>query len=454
MINASADRTRSERRAEGEALREKTPWDSHAEWRQAPGRDPLAILAASDSERLADLVPRRYKKMRKDPFAFLRGAASIMAADLAGSAMAGLPVQACGDCHIGNFGVFVSPEGRVTFDINDFDETLPGIDFTVDLKRLAASVAVEAIAEGEADAGRVRELATASVEAYRAHMHALAAMEPLACWRSGIDLDEEVARIDDDRSRDEVRRDLESGLAHETVEADVPEVDPAVREGPPASWRIADDGRKVFHRMPDGDDEPVRDAAAALALYPDSLSPERRGLVARYALRDVAFKVVGIGSIGRVTAVGLYADADGAPLFLQVKEARDSVMAPLVLSGSPLPASGGERVVEGQRIMQAASDLFLGTARSPASGRSYYVRQLKNHKLSDVAEMMSRDGPKRYAALCGRTLARAHARSGNAAMIAGYLGFGDGFDRALAEFALAYATQTQGDHAALLERDA
>ncbi|GJD96430.1 hypothetical protein OCOJLMKI_3651 [Methylobacterium iners] len=164
--------------------------------------------------------------------------------------------------------------------------------------------------------------------------------------------------------------------------------------------------------------------------------------------------MVGIGSVGRVCAVGLYADADGAPLFLQIKEARESVMAPLVLPGHRISASGGERVVEGQRIMQAASDLFLGTARSPASGRAYYVRQLKNHKLSDVAEMMSRDGPKRYAALCGRTLARAHARSGDAAMIAGYLGTGDGFDRAVAEFALAYAAQTQADHAALLERDA
>ncbi|WP_238246354.1 DUF2252 family protein, partial [Methylobacterium iners] len=259
MITASADRTRRERLAEGEALREETPWDFHAPWRPAPGRDPLAILAESDAERLPDLVPRRYKKMRRNAFTFLRGAAAIMAADLAGSAMAGLPVQACGDCHIGNFGVFVSPEGRVAFDINDFDETLPGVDFTVDLKRLAASVVVEAMAETDADAERARELAIAGVEAYRAHMHALAAMEPLAGWRSGIDLDEEVARIDDHRSREEVESDLEAGLAHETVEADVPEVDPAVREGPPASWRIADYGRKVFHRLPDGDDEPVRD---------------------------------------------------------------------------------------------------------------------------------------------------------------------------------------------------
>ena len=452
MSDASAHRTRRERYAAGEALREAARHEAHSEWRAAPGRDPLAILAESDSTRLPDLIPRRYRKMRKNAFTFLRGAAAIMAADLAGSAMAGIPVQACGDCHIGNFGVFVSPEGRVMFDINDFDETLPGIDFTVDLKRLAASVAVEAVAEADFGSDRARELACTSVAAYREHMHALEAMGPLACWRSSIDLDHEVSRIGDDDSRDDLRRDLDAGLRHETVEADTPDLDPATRDGAPSTWRIADEGKKVFHRLPDGSDEPMRDARAALELYPDSLAPERRSLVARYALRDVAFKVVGIGSVGRVCAVGLYTDADGAPLFLQVKEAQASVMAPLVLSPIPEAGSAGQRVVEGQRIMQAASDIFLGTAQSPASGRSYYVRQLKNHKLSDVADLMSKDEPKRYAALCGRTLARAHARSGDAATIAGYMGQSESFDGAVAEFAMTYATRTLADHAVLLDQ--
>lgn len=453
MSDASAHRTRRERYADGDALREAIPHEAHSEWRPAPGRNPLAILAESDSARLPDLIPRRYKKMRKNAFTFLRGAAAIMATDLVGSAMAGIPVQACGDCHIGNFGVFVSPEGRVMFDINDFDETLPGIDFTVDLKRLAASVAVEAMAEADFGEDRARELACASVAAYREHMDTLGEMEPLACWRSSIDLDHEVSRIDDDGSRDDLRRDLDAGLHHETVEADTPDLDPATRDGAPATWCIADEGRKVFHRLPDGSDEPIRDARAALELYPDSLAPERRNLVARYALRDVAFKVVGIGSVGRVCAVGLYTDADGAPLFLQIKEAQASVMAPLVLSPIPAAGSEGRRVIDGQRIMQAASDIFLGTAHSPASGRSYYVRQLKNHKLSNVADLMSEDEPKRYAALCGRTLARAHARSGDAAAIAGYMGRSKSFDDAVAAFAMTYAAQAMADHASLLDRD-
>ncbi|WP_375408130.1 DUF2252 domain-containing protein [uncultured Methylobacterium sp.] len=454
MSDASARRTRRERYAEGEALRDATPHAAHAEWRTGRTRDPLAILAESDAARLPDLIPRRYRKMRKNAFTFLRGAAAIMAADLVGSAMAGIPVQACGDCHIGNFGVFVSPEGRVMFDINDFDETLPGIDFTVDLKRLAASVAVEAVAEADFGEDRARELACASVAAYREHMDTLGEMEPLACWRSSIDLDHEVSRIDDHRSRDDLRRDLDAGLRHETVEADIPDLDPATRDGAPATWRIADEGRKVFHRLPDGSDEPICDARAALELYPDSLAPERQALVARYALRDVAFKVVGIGSVGRVCTVGLYTDADGAPLFLQVKEAQASVMAPLVLSPIGAAGSEGRRVIDGQRIMQAASDIFLGTAHSPASGRSYYVRQLKNHKLSNVPDLMSDDEPRRYAALCGRTLARAHARSGDAAAIAGYMGRSTSFDDAMAAFAMTYAEQTLDDHAALLDREA
>lgn len=453
MSDASAHRKRAIRESEGEALRKVISRQDHADWQPAPGRDPLAILAESDAGRLPDLVPRRYKKMRKNSFTFLRGAAAVMAADLIGRPMAGIPVQACGDCHIGNFGVFPSPEGRAVFDINDFDETMPDVDFTVDIKRLAASVAVEALAEAEFDAETAREAARASVRAYREHMHRLAQMEPLACWRSSIDLDHEISHIDDDPSRHEVRAGLEAGLSDALQSADVPGLAPETKDGPPATWRIADDGKKVFHALADGDDTPVRDARIGLLAYPNSLSPERRALVARYGLRDVAFKVVGIGSVGRVCAVGLYTDADGAPLFLQIKEARPSVLAPLVLGQLPSSIDDGQWIVQGQRIMQAASDLFLGTARSPTSGRSYYVRQLKNHKLSDVAGLMSKDEPRRYARLCGRTLARAHARSGDAATIAGYLGEDDVFDEVIACFAWRYATQTQDDHAALVARD-
>lgn len=415
----------------------------------------MAVLAQGDVGRVPDLVPLRYARMGENPFAFLRGAAAVMAADLVGAPMAGLPVQACGDCHIGNFGVYLSPENQVMFDINDFDETLPGVDFTVDVKRLAASVAVAALVIAKADPDKARKAARASVSAYRGHMRELADLSPLACWKSRIDIAHELAHLADTDLRDRIVRDIDKGLmADGKPNVDVPLLDPATKSGPPEGWRIAEKRPTVFRTTSRGDGSYVADARAALERYPEDLSAERRLLAARYAMRDVAFKVVGIGSVGTVCAVGLYTDADGAPLFLQIKEAKDSVLAPLVLDASVAPPPGGQRVTDGQRIMQAASDLFLGVARSEESGRCYYVRQLKNRKLSSVAELLEESGTKPYAQLCGTTLARAHARSGDVAAIAGYLGGSDAFDEAVAEFAMAYARQTLADHAQLCGRSA
>ncbi|GJE18154.1 DUF2252 domain-containing protein [Methylobacterium marchantiae] len=450
MTTLPISSSRAERVEAGKHLREFVSRESHGDWQPAASRDPLASLHANDAGRLLELIPLRHERMRASPFAFLRGAAAVMADDLLGVPVPGIPVQACGDCHIGNFGVFRSPEGLTLFDINDFDETLWNVDFTVDVKRLAASVAVAALPQGE---DKARRAARASVRAYREHMRELSSLTPLAIWHSRIDLDREVGRTGNGdlcrRLVAEAEEETAGGLSH----GDAPNLDPATLSSDPAEWRIADKmaGRwlTVFHEGPNGLTEAVEEAKAALLDYPPSLTADRNLLALRYTQRDVAFKVVGIGSVGTVCAVGVYADADGAPLFLQIKEARPSVLAQLALSPFFL-GSEGQRVIDGQRIMQAASDLFLGTSRSEASGRSYYVRQLKNKKLSSVGEILAESGAKAYARLCGTTLARAHARSGDAAMISGYLGKGDAFDEAIAEFAMRYARQTTADHAALV----
>ncbi|KQP85430.1 hypothetical protein ASF60_04825 [Methylobacterium sp. Leaf113] len=438
--------SREERRAAGKRLREHVSRESHGQWQPTPQRDPLAVLRAGDAGRLPSLIPLRYERMRDNAFAYLRGAAAVMAADLEGVPVPGIPVQACGDCHVGNFGVYRSPEGQTLFDINDFDETLWNVDFTVDVKRLAASVALAALPRG---VEKARKAAKATACAYREHMRDLSNLSPLAIWHSRIDIDLEVGRFGDGdlcrRLLSEASMENADGLSR----GDTPKLASEPDRQNPADWRIADKDRTIFHEGPDGLTEAVQHAEAALQAYPGALSADRWTLVSRYARRDVAFKVVGIGSVGLVCAVGIYADADGAPLFLQIKEARPSVIGQLALKPFSI-VSEGQRVIDGQRIMQAASDLFLGTAQSEASGRSYYVRQLKNRKLSAVGEILSESGAKAYAQLCGTTLARAHARSGDAVMIAGYLGKGSAFDEAIADFAMAYARQSVEDHALLI----
>ncbi|MCJ2034627.1 DUF2252 domain-containing protein [Methylobacterium sp. J-068] len=445
MTDTPNPTSRAARRAAGKRLRERVTRESLGRWEPGPRRDPLAILRAGDSGRLGPLVPLRYARMRENAFAFLRGSAAVMAADLEGAPVPGIPVQACGDCHIGNFGVYRSPEGQTLFDINDFDETLWNVDFTVDVKRLAASVALAALPRGE---DKARRAAKASARAYREHMRELANLSPLAIWHSRIDLDHEVGRLGDGdlcrRLLAEATAENEDGLSR----GDAPKLAVSPDHTDPEAWRIADKAPTIFHEGPDGLTEAVRDAEAALLAYPQSLTADRWTLVSHYAQRDVAFKVVGIGSVGLVCAVGIYADADGAPLFLQIKEARPSVIGQLALHPFSV-LSEGQRVIDGQRIMQAASDPFLGTTFSEASGRSYYVRQLKNRKLSAVGEILSESGAKAYAQLCGTTLARAHARSGDAVMIAGYLGKGSAFDEAIADFAMTYARQSISDHALL-----
>jgi uncharacterized protein (DUF2252 family) len=440
----SALKNRADRYEHGRSLRARTPREAHAKLHGPLDRDAVAILAESDPERVAELVPRRYKLMMADPFGFLRGAAAVMAADLAHQPRAGAPVQACGDCHLMNFGAFNSPEDNILFDINDFDETLPGVDFTVDVKRLAASVAVAARAASMSNK-RARSLAAGAVTAYREHIHALFDLSPLEIWHSRIDLEQELRHI----KSPELRRSLSTVIRHAQHRGlDKDDNFPHLVTG--GEPKIADKPPTIFHITPKTVGGHRIDFARSFAHYRETLTPDRTVLFDRYRMMDVAFKAVGVGSVGTICVVGLFLSGDHEPLFLQVKQAQRSVLERL---SEKLAYQGpqGRRVVEGQRMMQAATDIFLGWTSDESSGLAFYVRILKNRRLGAVSELAEQEALSEYARLCGRTLARSHARSGDPAVIAGYMGRSEAFDDALGSFAMAYAEQTVKDHAALVK---
>ncbi|HWG05879.1 MAG TPA: DUF2252 family protein, partial [Beijerinckiaceae bacterium] len=346
------------------------------------------------------------------------------------------------DSHLMNFGAFVTPEDNILFDVNDFDETLPGVDFTVDLKRLAASVAVAA-ADAQASKKIARRLAAATVAAYREHMFDLVDRSPLEIWHNAINLEQEIKSV----SSPLLRRKLAIIITRARGKG-LDKDDNFVHLVASGDTRIADKPPNVFHFDPDADNRYKFDARHVFEHYRAGLSPDRRHLIALYDLKDLAFKVVGVGSVGTFCCVGLFESEDSEPLFLQVKQAQRSALERLgpdhVFHGHQ-----GQRVVEGQRMMQAATDIFLGWTQDDASGRQFYIRTLKNRRLGGISEIAEAGALSDYAQLCGRTLARAHARTGDPATIAGYMGSSDEFDDALASFAIAYAAQTTSDHAAL-----
>jgi uncharacterized protein (DUF2252 family) len=413
----------------GARLRQHARRSAHAQWSPSAGRaDPVQVLIDQGKTRIQSLLPLRYARMRTDPFAFLRGAAAIMAADLADTPASGLRVQACGDCHLANFGSYATPEGTPVFDVNDFDETLPA-PFEWDVKRLATSLAVAGRVASMAERAN-RELACSAVRSYREHMGILASMSPIAAWNTRIDLAAAIAGIDAVQLRERLERRLAkvlaSGGAHFGLVLGHGQAS-RIKEKPPLVSRIS------AHEL---------HARQAFESYAQTLQEDRRVLLARYELRDVAFKVVGVGSVGTFCAIGLFVSAGGAPLLLQIKQAQDSVLAPA--AGASAYRNQGQRVVVGQRMMQAATDVFLGWTQEPLAGRDFYVRRLKDARLADIGTMIEEELPF-YAALCGRTLARAHARAGDAPAIAGYLGSGTAFDDAVTDFAMAYADQTERD---------
>jgi uncharacterized protein (DUF2252 family) len=436
--------SRTERSKQGKELRHQTPREAHADLEGSMTRSAVEILAESDAERFPELVPERYRRMMCNPFAFLRGAAAVMATDLAGQPMAGLPVQAGGDSHLMNFGAFVTPEDNILFDVNDFDETLPGVDFTVDLKRLAASVAVAASAAGS-NKKQARALAATTVKAYRTHMAALGKLSPIEIWHSRIDLEQEIKRI----GNADLRRKLVGVIAKARGEGLSKDDNfPHLVGG--GSRKIVDKPTTIFHLDPKADARHGLDVEAVFAAYRKGLNPDRLPLLDRFAVKDLAFKAVGVGSVGTYCYVALLMTADNEPLFLQIKQALNSVLERL---NGKLAYKGnqGRRVVHGQQMMQAASDIFLGSTQDDTSRRQFSIRTLKNRRLGSVSEISEGEALSDYAQLCGRTLARAHARSGDPAGIAGYAGKSEVLDDAIASFAMAYADQTNTDYAALVK---
>ena len=407
-------------------------------WKARADRpDPVTALVASLRHNIAHLLPIRYDRMSASPASFLRGAAALMAADLAGTPSSGLWVQACGDCHLHNFGVFAAPDGTPLFDINDFDETLPA-PFEWDLKRLATSFILEAAARGLGP--RVgRQLARATVMSYRIHMWSLIDLPPLELWRRRVPMMDVVDAIEDPKLRDrESRRALNWA---DTAQAGYPHLIEKRRR----MWRIVAKPPLVFPLCGGEDDTYEIVARTAFETYRRSLSEERRLLLDRYELADLAFKVAGIGSVGTFCAIGLFVSADGAPLLLQIKEAAASVLAPFTRAS--VYQNQGKRVVTGQRITQAQSDIFLGWTEHPGDDQHCYVRQLKDPRLARVGDELAETSLAHHAALCGVTLARAHARSGDPAAMAGYMGNGGAFDAAITSFAVDYAAQTTNDWA-------
>ena len=443
----------AERTARGRAARSEVPRSRQAEFAPGPERpDPIALLESQADGRVPELVPIRYGRMLVSPFAFYRGAALVMASDLATTPVAGLRAQLCGDAHLSNFGVFGSPERRMVFDINDFDETMPG-PFEWDLKRLAASLEVAGRDRGFADAERDRIVRTC-VSSYRTAMAGFAAQTNLEVFYARFDVEEVVARYRASVPHKVLKR-AEKGLAKARTKDSMQALDklthevdgePRISADPPLIVPIrdllSDDRAAIFTEW----------AHARLREYRRTLETDRRRLLERYEFLDVARKVVGVGSVGTLAWIALFLGRDRRdPLFLQMKEAEPSVLEEF--AGRSDYRNAGHRVVAGQRLMQATSDIFLGWLHvaEGVDGREHdlYVRQLRDWKGSAEIEAMIPKSMRIYAEMCGWTLARAHARSGDAVAIAAYLGTSDTFDRAIAAFAAAYADQNERDYEAL-----
>jgi len=431
--------TLEERMAAGKALRERVPRTSQSEYAPSKARpDPVELLKKGDHARLAELLPIRYERMRGSPFAFFRGAAGVMASDLAGTPATGIRVQACGDCHISNFGGYGSPERQLVFDINDFDESLPA-PWEWDVKRLAASIVLAGRQAGTRER-HCGDAARIAVESYREHMQEYAEMRALDAWYSHLDAE---IFIDEARTAAAKKRwrEIEEKAIRETAE----HVFPRITDDADGAPRIKDRPPLVYH--PRSYARRSKEIKEIFHCYRQTLPEERRVVLDRYQILDIARKVVGVGSVGTRCAVILLMAGKNDPLFLQFKEALPSVLEEY--AGKSRYRNHGERVVTGQRMLQSASDIFLGWTRDD-EGRDYYFRQFRDMKMTIEVEDMTKGDWLEYVEICGWTLARAHARTGDTARIAGYLGKNDSFDEAIAKFASAYADQTERDHAALV----
>lgn len=432
--------SRGERYAAGKALRRRVPREQHGEWTPSHNRrDPVELVIESSKGRIPELIPIRYGRMMVSPFTFYRGTANIMAADLASTPVSGLQAQLCGDCHLLNFGGFATPERGMVVDINDFDETLPG-PWEWDLKRLAASFVFAARSNGFSAADQ-REAALACVRSYREHMLEYADMPVLEIWYARLQVSNILATAHEKAVRRRVKKQIKKAQSRSVSEHEFPKLAEERR----GKFAIKDAMPLIYHhphmKLP-ASQENIR---RALARYRESLPDERRMLFDRYRLADFALKVVGVGSVGTLCAIALMMAAEDDPLFLQVKEAGPSVLEPYL--GKSRYANHGQRVVVGQHLIQAVSDIFLGWTHG-REGRDFYLRQLRDMKIKPMVELFNPVTMFDYGTICGWTLARAHARSSDPAMIAGYMGKSDVFDKAIAGFSERYADQAEQDHAA------
>ncbi|MGY4955599.1 DUF2252 domain-containing protein [Streptomyces nigrescens] len=446
--------TAQERAEQGRALRSEVPRSRHAEFEPTASRaDPVDLIERQSAVRVPELVPIRYGRMLESPFRFYRGAAAIMAADLATTPSTGLRTQLCGDAHLLNFRLLASPERHLMFDINDFDETLPG-PWEWDVKRLAASFAIAGRGNGFSESVRAG-IVRAACASYRDRMRQYADQRTLEVWYAHADMADiqaEEAQELGSRGRAGLSRIIAEARTHDTVQA----FRKLTRKSG-GQVRFAADPPLIVpldDLLPDVERDQLEEQLRGLIQgYAGSLRSDHRRLLEQYRVVDVARKVVGVGSVGtRCWIVLLLGKDAGDPLLLQAKEADDSALAPY--AGPSLHTNQGERVVAGQRLMQAASDIFLGWERATGIDgrqRDFYVRQLRDWKGIMPADMMVPVGMRRFAVRCGATLARAHARSGDRIAIAAYLGRGTPFDEALARFAERYADQNERDHQALQE---
>jgi uncharacterized protein (DUF2252 family) len=432
-------RTYAERYADGKALREACPRQAHAAWKPpADRRDAVDLVLEAEKGRMPDLLPMRHGRMVRSAFTFYRGAALTMASDLASTPSTGVHVQCCGDAHLCNFGGFATPERRVIFSINDLDETHPA-PWEWDLKRLAASFVVACRDNGLSD-GVAKDVVSTGVRSYRESMAEFSQLKTLELWYRALGSDELLGGLPP-KLRKRVMKRIEKEQAKSRGE----EMFPKLVEQRGSMPVIRDQLPTIFHAEGHRPGEVEQVVHDAIAVYRATLPSAYQALLDRYQLRDAAIKVVGVGSVGTSCWVLLLTAGDGDPLFLQVKEARASVLEPYAAKN--IFPNQGQRIVHGYRLMQPASDIFLGWSRGRS--RDFFVRQLRDMKISPMVETFGPTEMNLFAGWCGRALALSHARSGNSAMLSGYMGKSDALDQALAAFSVAYADQNEKDHAAL-----
>jgi uncharacterized protein (DUF2252 family) len=434
-------RSQAERKAAGKKLRDACPREAHAIWKPPAGRpDPVSLVLEANKGRIPELLPLRHGRMALSPFTFYRGSALNMAVDLATTPSTGVRVQCCGDAHLGNFRGMGTPERRVIFVINDLDETLPA-PWEWDLKRLAASFVV-ACRNNSLSESTARDAVLTCVRSYREHMSEFSDMNPLDLWYLAVDSETLLASLDDPELRKRGIKRLEKERTRHVEE----DLFPTFKQRAGKTPVIEDQLPTIFHwkgHSPGGIHSFVQ---KSFSKYRESLAPSTRALLDQYELRDAAIKVVGVGSVGTGCWVALFTDGDGNSLVLQVKEARASVLE--AYAGKSVFPNHGQRVVNGQRLMQPVSDIFLGWTEG-RPGHQGYVRQLRDIKIKFAVETFGKVQMLLDAGWCGHTLALSHARSGDPALISGYLGKGDAFDKAIESFSVAYADQNDQDYAAL-----